>query len=127
MRKLSVFNLVTLDGFFSGQGGDISWHRVDPEFQEFAEKNSTAERKCVLTKAERVDQNEIVELLGNCKIGYRYVDVIDPSDFNHALLLCVAQLANARSTELLGGLRQIVADTSSVESGAASTAEGLKR
>ena len=42
MRKLSVFNLVTLDGFFSGQGGDISWHRVDPEVQEFAEKNSTA-------------------------------------------------------------------------------------
>jgi hypothetical protein len=31
MQKLSVFNLVTLDGFFSGQGGDISWHRVDPE------------------------------------------------------------------------------------------------
>jgi hypothetical protein len=48
------------------------------------------ERKCVLTKAERVDQNEIVELLGHCKIGYRYVDVIDPSDFNHALLLCIA-------------------------------------
>jgi dihydrofolate reductase len=42
MRRLSVFNLVTLDGFFSGQGGDISWLRVDPEFQEFAEKNSTA-------------------------------------------------------------------------------------
>jgi dihydrofolate reductase len=42
MRKLSVFNLVTLDGYISGQGGDISWHRVDPEFQEFAEKNSNA-------------------------------------------------------------------------------------
>ena len=37
----------------------------------------------------------------NCKIGYRYVDMIHPSYFNHALLLCVAQLANARSTELL--------------------------
>jgi dihydrofolate reductase len=42
MRKLGVFNLVTLDGYFSGQGGDISWHRVDPEFQEYAEKNSTS-------------------------------------------------------------------------------------
>jgi dihydrofolate reductase len=42
MRKLSVFNLVTLDGYFSGQGGDISWHRVDPEFQAYAEKNSNS-------------------------------------------------------------------------------------
>jgi dihydrofolate reductase len=42
MRKLGVFNLVALDGYFSGQGGDISWHRVDPEFQEYAEKNSTS-------------------------------------------------------------------------------------
>lgn len=40
MRKLSVFNLVTLDGYISGQGGDISWHRVDSDFQEFAETNS---------------------------------------------------------------------------------------
>jgi hypothetical protein len=54
------------------------------------------ERKCVLAKAERVDQNEIVELLGHCKIGCRYVDVIDSSDFNHALLLCVVQRANVR-------------------------------
>jgi dihydrofolate reductase len=40
MRKLGVFNLVTLDGYFAGPGGDISWHNVDEEFQEYAEKNS---------------------------------------------------------------------------------------
>ena len=34
MRRLTVFNLVTLDGYFAGQGGDISWHMVDEEFQE---------------------------------------------------------------------------------------------
>src|SRR5262249_16936201 len=39
MRRLNVFNLVTLDGYFLGQGGDISWHRVDHEFQEVAENN----------------------------------------------------------------------------------------
>ncbi len=38
MRKLVVFNLVTLDGYFAGQGGDISWHNVDAEFNEFAIK-----------------------------------------------------------------------------------------
>ena len=42
MRKLSVFNLVTLDGYISGAGGDISWHRVDNEFQRYAEKNSNS-------------------------------------------------------------------------------------
>jgi dihydrofolate reductase len=36
MRKLIVFNLVSLDGFFTGEGGDISWHMVDEEFQELA-------------------------------------------------------------------------------------------
>lgn len=41
MRKLGVFNLITLDGYFSGEGGDISWHKVDEEFQELAERNST--------------------------------------------------------------------------------------
>jgi dihydrofolate reductase len=40
MRKLNVFNLVTLDGYFAGEGGDISWHMVDEEFQELAEAAS---------------------------------------------------------------------------------------
>jgi dihydrofolate reductase len=37
-----VFNLITLDGYLSGPGGDISWHNVDAEFQEYAEKNSNS-------------------------------------------------------------------------------------
>jgi dihydrofolate reductase len=36
MRKVIVFNLVTLDGYFAGSNGDISWHNVDDEFQELA-------------------------------------------------------------------------------------------
>jgi dihydrofolate reductase len=42
MRKLGVFNLVTLDGYFAGQGSDISWHNVDAEFQEYAEEKSSS-------------------------------------------------------------------------------------
>jgi dihydrofolate reductase len=42
MRKLSVFNLMTLDGYIAGQDGDISWHNVDKEFQELAEKASNS-------------------------------------------------------------------------------------
>jgi dihydrofolate reductase len=42
VKRLSVFNLVTLDGYFAGQGGDISWHHVDEEFQELAEAASNS-------------------------------------------------------------------------------------
>ncbi len=42
MRKVTVFNLITVDGYFSGKGGDISWHKVDEEFQELAEQASNS-------------------------------------------------------------------------------------
>jgi dihydrofolate reductase len=42
MRRLTVFNLVTLDGYIAGQGGDISWHNVDEEFQELANAASNS-------------------------------------------------------------------------------------
>ncbi len=36
MRKVFMFNLVTLNGFFEGPNQDISWHHVDEQFNEFA-------------------------------------------------------------------------------------------
>ncbi len=42
MRKLNVFNLVTLDGYFAGEDGDIAWHAVDEEFQELAKAASNS-------------------------------------------------------------------------------------
>jgi len=42
MRKLTVFNLMTLDGYIAGEGGDISWHTVDEEFQELANAASNS-------------------------------------------------------------------------------------
>jgi dihydrofolate reductase len=36
LRKLILFNLVTLDGYFAGPNGEIDWHNVDDEFNEFA-------------------------------------------------------------------------------------------
>ena len=35
MRKLILFNMVTTDGYFEGMQGDISWHKVDEEVNEF--------------------------------------------------------------------------------------------
>jgi len=43
MRKLSVFNQVTLDGYFAGVGGDIGWaHRDDrdAEWDAFVAENA---------------------------------------------------------------------------------------
>jgi dihydrofolate reductase len=43
MRKVFLFNMVTLDGFFEGSKREIDWHNVDKEFNEFAieQLNST--------------------------------------------------------------------------------------
>lgn len=41
MRKLSVFNFVTMNGYFAGPGGDISWHKdrpADLEQEEFGKQ-----------------------------------------------------------------------------------------
>jgi dihydrofolate reductase len=44
MRKLIVFNNVTLDGYFAGKDGDISWFKgnMDPEFTAFVLENAIA-------------------------------------------------------------------------------------
>jgi dihydrofolate reductase len=41
MRKLIVFNQVSLDGYFVDAGGDMSWaHKDDPEWNAFASENA---------------------------------------------------------------------------------------
>jgi dihydrofolate reductase len=43
MQQLIVFNQVSLDGYFTGQNGDLSWakqNQDDPEFQEFVAGNA---------------------------------------------------------------------------------------
>jgi dihydrofolate reductase len=44
MRKLAVFNSVTLDGYFTGSGGDMSWAHAgneDKEWNAFVESNAS--------------------------------------------------------------------------------------
>jgi dihydrofolate reductase len=42
MRKLIVFNSVTVDGYFTDSKGDMSWaHQDDAEWNEFVEENSS--------------------------------------------------------------------------------------
>jgi dihydrofolate reductase len=42
MRKLSTFNNVSLDGYFTDANGDMSWaHNSDPEWNAFAAENAS--------------------------------------------------------------------------------------
>ncbi|MEW6722841.1 MAG: dihydrofolate reductase family protein [Candidatus Micrarchaeota archaeon] len=36
MRKVYLFMMVSLDGYFEGKGHDLGWHNVGGEFNEFA-------------------------------------------------------------------------------------------
>ena len=36
MRKVILFNMISLDGYFAGPQGEIDWHNVDDEFNQFA-------------------------------------------------------------------------------------------
>ena len=38
MRKIIIFEMVSLDGFFAGPDGNLDWHAVDDEFNAFARK-----------------------------------------------------------------------------------------
>ncbi|MGH7194143.1 MAG: dihydrofolate reductase family protein, partial [Candidatus Saccharimonadales bacterium] len=36
MRKVFLFMMTTIDGYFEGENHDLSWHNVDAEFNTFA-------------------------------------------------------------------------------------------
>lgn len=48
MRKLKVFDNVSLDGYFTDANSDMSWaHAMDPEFQAFVSENSSGDSELV--------------------------------------------------------------------------------
>jgi dihydrofolate reductase len=45
MRKLRVFNSISLDGYFTDTKGDMSWaHKYDPEWNAFTSENAQGGR-----------------------------------------------------------------------------------
>jgi len=40
MRSVNVFNFITLNGYYKGIDGDISWHRHGEEENKFSDENS---------------------------------------------------------------------------------------
>ncbi|MEW6702756.1 MAG: hypothetical protein AB1298_08545 [Bacteroidota bacterium] len=43
IRKLNVFNFVTLNGFFEGPNHDISWHRHGGEEMKYSDESLQSE------------------------------------------------------------------------------------
>jgi dihydrofolate reductase len=44
MRKINMFNFITLNGYYKGEKGDISWHKHDnEEVNKFAEESIQSE------------------------------------------------------------------------------------
>ena len=45
MRRLTVFNSVSLDGYFTGENGDLSWahKRQDKEWNDFVSSNASGD------------------------------------------------------------------------------------
>ena len=41
MRKVMMFNMLSLDGFFEGSSQEIDWHVVDEEFNQYAAEQFT--------------------------------------------------------------------------------------
>lgn len=48
MRKLNVFNFITLNGYFKGPNEDISWHKHGQEESEYAAEGAQSESVIVL-------------------------------------------------------------------------------
>lgn len=44
MRRLSVFNMISVDGYIADARGDMSWaHKQDPEWMEFSSGNASGD------------------------------------------------------------------------------------
>ena len=108
MGKLIVFNLITLDGYFAGEGGDLSWHNVDAEFQKVAEEKSNSENTLLFgrvtyqlmagfwptSKAHRDDPIVAVGMNKAEKIVFSRT--LDKADWNNTRLVKGDMLAEVR-------------------------------
>jgi dihydrofolate reductase len=48
MRKITAYNFLTLNGFYKGPHGDLSWHKHGGEEAEYAKKVLRPEVSCYL-------------------------------------------------------------------------------
>ncbi len=111
MRQLNVFNSVSLDGYFTGSNGDLSWaHRNDPEWTEFTNSNAGGESVLLFgrvtydmmrsfwpTPAATQAMPDVARKMNNAT---KYV-------FSRSLSNATWQNAHVISTDILGAVRKL--------------------
>jgi len=80
VRKLLLFNMISLDGFFAGPQGEIDWHTVDQEFNGFA-----------------LEQLDTVDVLVFGRVTYQMMAAYWPSPLAVRNDPSVAERMNAKS------------------------------
>lgn len=108
MRRLTVFNLMTLDGYMAGQGGDISWHNVDEEFQELANAASNSGNTLLFGRVtyelmsgywptpEAIQADPVVARGMNSAAKIVFSRTLDKVDWNNARLVKADMLSEVR-------------------------------
>ena len=72
MRRLSVFNNISLDGYFTDTRGDMSWaHRNDPEWVDFTKSNAQGDGMMLFGSSEIISQLTAAKLIDQ----YQFVTV----------------------------------------------------
>jgi dihydrofolate reductase len=115
MRRLTVFNLVTLDGYFAGEGGDISWHNVDEEFQELANAASNSGNTLLFGRVtyelmasywptpEAIKNDPIVAAGMNKSEKIVFSRTLDKADWNNTRLVKTDMVAEVRRLKQASG------------------------
>ena len=128
MRKLLVFNLMTLDGYFAGQHGDISWHNVDEEFQELAKKASNSGNTLLLGRItyelmknywptlEAIQNDPVVAAGMNGSEKIVFSRTLDKVDWNNTRLVKEDLLAEVRKLKQQSGKDLTVLGSGSIVS-----------
>ena len=65
MRKVMMFNQVSLDGFFTDGSGDMSWaHKSDPEWDAFVAGNARGSGELLFGRRRLPDDGELCDQAG---------------------------------------------------------------
>jgi len=128
MQKLIVFNLVTLDGYFAGQGGDISWHNVDAEFNAFAQEKANSGNTLIFGRVtyqlmaaywptpEGMKDDPIVAAGMNKAPKVVFSRTLDRADWNNTRLVSTDMIAEIRKMKRQPGKGMTVLGSGTVVS-----------
>lgn len=115
MRKIILFNMVTLDGFFEGLNHNLDWHHVDAEFNEFAYEQLNAVDGIIFgrktyelmasywTTSDAMTNDTIIANLMNAKAKFVFSKTMKKATWNNTLLIKDNVFLEVEKLKLLPG------------------------